>query len=273
MNRLFFSFLLVFVSANAKSFSAVFDENTEYRPFVEEGKQWTVIQADYRVYSVKTYYVAGDTIIGNYVCKRLMCKTTDYSRKTSTTELHSCLYEENGKVCYFPKSAQNTSAPIVLYNFGAIPGDTLYLGGQREDESGIICYQIWKELTLENGNEAFRGQLATIYDSNLKDVDENSNLDLFEWYEVIGSVFHPFEKTFFNNYMGGPKYWLYQCKVGEKLLYSNTKGIEIDDVSNIAITENRPSDVNTFYNINGQKILQPVSKGVYIKNNQKYICK
>ena len=29
---------------------------TEYRPFVEDGKQWIVLSADYRIYYTKTYY-------------------------------------------------------------------------------------------------------------------------------------------------------------------------------------------------------------------------
>ena len=126
---------------------------------------------------------------------------------------------------------------------------------------------------MESGSEIFRGQLATIYDSNLNDVDEYSQLNLFEWYEVIGSVFHPFEKTYFNMYMGGPNYWLYECKVGDTLLYSNTRGIEIDDASRVTNIENKSFNVNSYYNINGQKIFQPSSKGIYIISGQKVVCK
>ena len=275
MNKLllFVLFLSIVVCANAMTIGVVKEKKSEHRPFIEDGKQWTVIQADYRVYCVKTYYIDGDTIIGEQICKRLLCKTTDYESNKSETKLHFCIFEMNGEVCYFPNSADSNSTPIILYDFYAAPGDTLSLGGQREDEREVNCYQVWKELTLESGDETFRGQLATIYDENLKDVDVDSQLNLYEWYEVIGSVFHPFEKTYFNMYMGGPKTWLYECKVGDVLLYSNTKGIEIDDVSNITIIDNKSSNVNTHYNINGQITLQPISKGIYIKNNQKFICK
>ncbi len=275
MNRriLLISFLLIFVCADAMTIGVVKEEKSEYRPFVEDGKQWTVVQADYRVYSVKTYYIDGDTIIGEQICKRLMCKTTDYESNKTETALHFCIFEKNGKVCYFPNSDESNSPPIVLYDFYAAPGDTLSLGGQREDEREVNCYQVWKELTYESDDKMFRGQLATIYDSNLKEVDVDSQLNLYEWYEVIGSVFHPFEKTYFNMYMGGPKYWLYECKVGDVLLFSNTRGIEIDNVSNITIIANSSSNVDTYYNINGQKTLQPLSKGIYIKNRQKFICK
>ncbi len=258
-----------------EAYSSGNDSGIEHRPFIEERKQWTVISADFRVYWVKTYYISSDTIIGDYACKKLMCRTMDYLGNESVTELHFCIFEEDGKVCYFPLAAEDGSAPIVLYDFRASPGDTLSLGGHRENENEMKCYQVWKELTLENGNEKFLGQLATIYDSTLSDVNENSRLNLYEWYEGIGSIFHPFEKTFFNLYMGGVGCWLYECKVADHIIYSNKRGLEIDFIDDIKTALSPESSTPTFgiSDLQGRQLQDKPERGVYIQDGRKVVIK
>ncbi len=202
-----------------------------YHPFIEDDKQWTVISADYNIYWTKKYFIDGDSVVGDYACKKLMCQINDYTTKTCDTQLHSLIFEQNAKVLYFPANAKSLTQPIMLYDFSATKGDKVLLGGLRENIYGVKCYQIWKELVLIHENKVFRGQLATECDETLAYVDEDSDLQLYEWYEGVGSIFHPFEKTYFNKNMGGAQCWLYECSVKDNVIYSNTMGITLNNAN------------------------------------------
>ena len=42
---------------------------TEYRPFIEDDKEWMILSANFgRHWYTKTYYFGGDTIVGNQSC-------------------------------------------------------------------------------------------------------------------------------------------------------------------------------------------------------------
>lgn len=210
----------------AEGMDSIVHIDNEYagRHFIEDGKQWMVIWATSRIFLTKRYFIDGDTLVDNRLCKKLMLEEKDYEEKTSKKGLHMVVYEDNGKVFYYPSEASSSTNPVLLYDFNACPGDTLSLGG---DNTNLVCYQIWNTLSLENGDECFRGQLATVYDENLSEVDEDSELPLYQWYEGIGSVFDPLMKIPQNNYMSGPIYWLYDCSVNGKVIYSRTMGFKL----------------------------------------------
>lgn len=245
------------------------DNNYAGRHFIESGKEWMVVCATYEIFWSQRFFIDGDTLVGNRLCKKLMCEETDYENKESKTGLHMVVFEENGKVFYYPSEASSITDPILLYDFTAEPGDTLSLGGQLEDDKSVACYQIWGNLSMEYGDECFHGQLASIYNDSIRDVDVDSMLPLFQWYEGIGSVFHPFVKTQHNNHMSGPLYWLYECKVNGKVIYSRTMGLTLDVISP---NNNRTVMERTnYYSIEGKKLSMPPLKGIYIKDGRKHL--
>ena len=219
----------------------------EYRPFVENGKQWLVVCATHEVFWTKKYYIAEDTMIDNRTCKKLMCRTVDYEKGTDVTELFSMVFEEGKKVYYY--NVESTIfKPILLYDFGANVDDVVLLGGQRENTSEQVSYLIQEPLVLENNGECFRGMQASLKDEEPINIDGEKVYSLFQWYEGIGSIFEPFEKTTWNKYMSGPLYRLYECRVNDDIIYSKTMGLILanDLVNNVSNTS-----VNKVFN-NGQ---------------------
>ena len=261
---LFLSFLFFINIVPAK---AVGNEERVYQPFVENNKQWLVVCATSQIYWTKRYYITEDTIVNNHTCKKLYCQTMDYTEKTDITELYSIIYEENGKVYYYPPETNPETKPIKLYDFSANSGDIVLLGGQSGNPNDEEYYQICKTISLENNNVTFQGQLAVLYNGEAVNIDDPS-APLFQWYESIGSVFNPFEKIQHNDHMSGPGYWLYECAVKGKVVYSNTFGLMLSDISSITQEKSR----DTYYTIDGVKLAAPASHGIYLKNKTKIVA-
>lgn len=255
------SFLFIIYIVPAK---AIGNEEHAYQPFVENGKQWLVVCATSQIYWMKRYYITEDTTVNNRTCKKLYCQTIDYTEGTDITELYSIIYEENGKVYYYPKETNPETKPIMLYDFSASSGDVVLLGGQSGNPNDEVYYQICKTISLENNNVTFQGQLAVLYNGEAVNIDDPS-APLFQWYESFGSIFNPFEKIMHNDYMSGPVYWLYECTIKGKVVYSNTRGLIFSDISSVTHDKSR----DTYYTIDGVKLAAPPSHGVYLKNKTK----
>lgn len=288
MNKYFYFILFVIVSvisSDIKAEERVFNngDDAHYRPFIEEGKQWVVIlSSDYKqIYKVATFFFDGDTVIDSHSCKRLMCRNADYSEQKEYTYLYMYIYEEGKKVFYYPCDYSNLPCnPIKLYDFEAKPGDYVILGGYSEEPRKTERFQIWKSVELNtywsdigsyNEGEVFKGQMATVYDESLQDVDENSQLPLYDWYEGIGSVFHPFEKIAKNKYMGGLSKWLYECKVGDKVIYSYHRGYILANNIDYATYVNQ-EDYN-YYSLDGKLLPHKPLKGIFVINGKKVMMK
>lgn len=210
----------------------------EYRSFIEPNKQWIVIEAYYWIDSIawtKKYFIDGDTLVGTKLCQKLMLCTKNYAKETIQTEFLMSVYEDNRKVFCYPSGSKETDSPILLYDFTAIPGDTVLLGGLK----GNLCqekkFRIWETVFLENQGNRFNGLLATNCEDSV--IVENRyelySFPLYVWYERIGSIIHPFEQTM---NMSSSYLWLYECKVGEEVIYSHNKGIMINDTEETSIS-------------------------------------
>ena len=124
----------------------------------------------------------------------------------------------------------------MLYDFGAEIGDTISLGGQRNDNYAQISYEIVDTLTLENQGECFRG-LQCIPSENEPDfiMDGDSIYSYLYYYESIGSIFDPFEKGLWNaEHMTGRISWLYECRVNNDVIYLNTRSGTMLSVENVS---------------------------------------
>ena len=211
-------------------------DSIEYRPFIEDGKEWLVVAATNEVFWTKKYYIAEDTTVNNQLCKKLMYHFVDYVRDTTYTNLLYCIFEEDKKVYYYPSDITHLTQPILLYDFGAEIGDTISLGGQPNDNYAQISYEIVDTLTLENQGECFRG-LQCIPSENEPDfiMDGDSIYSYLYYYESIGSIFDPFEKGLWNaEHMTGRISWLYECRVNNDVIYLDTRSGTMLSVENVS---------------------------------------
>ena len=237
---------------------------TEYRPFVEDGKQWIVLSADYRIYYTKTYYIDGDTVVGTQPCKKLMLHYKHYQNGTEYTSLYCCIYEEDKKVFYFPADVVLPASPILLYDFNVTSGDTISLGGQRDDIHSVVCYRVWQDYQQGIKDDVFHVLLATENDPSITYADQRSVLPLYKWYERIGSRIHPFVKKPWNRKMGGMLEYLYECRVNDNVIYFDRHGgPTLPD--NIDIFKEDFSTSKFRYTIDGKRISGKPAHGIYIE--------
>ena len=218
---------LIFIAILCNSFCDA--QGREYVPFIEESKHWTVAySALWFIHRMEDYYIDGDTIVDSRPYKKLMCRSVDYMEDKDTTFLYFFVFEENRRVYYCPVTSATGHTPIILYDFSATTGDTLSLGGQLSDRDEMVCYKIWKSLTYEGDAESvFHGQLATSADIDSFDVDEDFYTPIFKWYECVGSFLHPFVKIGDNREWSGQSCWLYECRINDRLIYSNNRNMSV----------------------------------------------
>ena len=221
-----FAVMITLLIANGSKCYAMGDNDTPYRPFVEDGKSW-VVTFSYAhgwlaPYRVECYYIDGDTLAGSQPCKKLMLRTNDLENKSVTTSLDRLIYEVDKKVyCYPTIDGTIQDRPVLLYDFSANPGDTLSLGGIYDAEVSVTrCFQILDTPQLNWHGDSFNGQQATYYDPELttNNVFETPSSALFCWYESIGSGYDPFTKFLYN--CVGVKS-LRDCRVGDRVIYTN----------------------------------------------------
>ena len=217
-----FAAMLSFAAVNFCTCYAMTDNDTSYRPFVEDGKSWVVISSYWYPVMAERYYIDGDTVIGSQQCKKLMLYVNNIKDNVRTTRLDRLIYEKDKKVYCYPAGDDSIiNQPVLLYDFSAGPGDTLSLVGIDDAEmSETRIFQIWETPKLNWQGESFSGQLATYYNPELTEQDvETANCPLFCWYESIGSTFHPFTKLRID-WVGIPEL-LRDCRVGNRVIYAN----------------------------------------------------
>lgn len=206
--------------------------STTYRPFVEDGKSWVITSSVCHgwmpVFQVDTYYIDGDTIVDGQLCKRLMLRVNNYVNQTISNTLNKLIFEQGQKVFCYPLDDNGIASQdsVLLYDFGAEPHDTISLNGFNSfPDSFTKCFQIWDSIQLENNGKLFFGQLATIYNPDLTESEVHNNYDypLYHWFQAIGSTHHPFIKTAWNKNYTGMLYLLRDCRIGNRIIYTNWK--------------------------------------------------
>ena len=108
-------------------------QESEYLPVLTEGKLWEVatINRDYPTDTTSFYNitVAGDTLVNNYMCKKIMI-VPKYNQGDVMTAI---AYEENGKVCTVTKNGDME----LLFDIGFHLYDLVDMGYVAEED--VIC--------------------------------------------------------------------------------------------------------------------------------------
>ena len=279
-------FLLLTCSFVTRSEASDIDESElermDYRPFVEDGKQWVVASTSYPMQWVEWYYIGSDTIIGIQPCKKLLRRTWNYQTDKAVWDMYAYIFETERRVYYYPAESVVPSEPILLYDFNATGGDTLTLGGQRSDIGDSCSYRVWRRIIWDYTfgdvyTGKYRGLLATVADSAYTEADINKEHPTttmkYRWFEGIGSEIHPFKKYAWNESLRGISSRLRECRVGDEVLYLNTVGGNLPlPVTNITISgQNGESD--RIHDLQGRRLAAPPKKGVYIENGRKRVAK
>jgi len=114
--------------------------------FLENGKRWEYSAGNINKYEY-SYYIDSDTLVGGTRCWKLYVENEDNS---GTTAYKCAIYEEAGKVCYYPKGTQD---PVVLYDFSLKAGDDIECRSRSRATVSVTpeTYTIYKTDTIIAG--------------------------------------------------------------------------------------------------------------------------
>ncbi|MBQ8050468.1 MAG: hypothetical protein IJ197_02675 [Bacteroidaceae bacterium] len=239
---------------------------TDYHPFIEEGKIWYVGHYPYgdcskEPFGMSRYYFEGDTVVADVPCKRWM----------KDGKLLAPLFEKNRKV-YFFRAGEDE--PQLLYDFNVSAGERTEVtdftssAGQK-----VICY------VCEEKGGSLRNLL--LYDSiGLKEVEslkeDIGDSDEFEhmlredfsyaWTEGIGVMDSPEENVGHGGKTGNTS-CLVRVTIGDNTFYDNPHAVWTDGVDEIV--NSKWSD-KSLYDLSGRRVSDG-QRGVRIQGGKKFL--
>lgn len=190
---------------------------SDYRPFIEDGKVWTVSrslpgQEQYLSY----YYFDGDTIVGEKPCKRMMCLYGNEQGDDVTAQV-GAFYEEGKRVyCAFPGRERF----LLLYDFETAIGDTIevYAGALAQLAESIEPAEPTTLCTIVGKGtgepDSFKGRYTQVVAE--PQAFDFENFDT--WMEGVGGYQAPTENVLYH-WVGGNKNRLMLCTVGDEVLF------------------------------------------------------
>ena len=195
------------------------DDNMAYRPFVEEGKVWTVGSttgiSDGIVKMVDDYYFDGDTIIGGKACKQMWCQRyvspdhPDYAEVVRLPLLRyvGAWYEENQKVYFYD---ENQRSMRMMYDFSLGDYDIL----QFLNKDGYPPLMIGPKQT--GGIKGFKG----VYKDIMISTDLGTTIYSTTWLEGVGCIDGPTMNAYYYE-KESRETFLMSCVVGDEVIYLN----------------------------------------------------
>lgn len=250
--------------------------------FVEEGKVWeTYISEKGPLASwkgadcIKTYYIKGDTIVGNHACKKVYTfeRFLTVPTRLTPTSLYACLYEEAGRVYLI---APNSETPGLLYDFGMQVGETAtfrlvdYRNAQNAVNATLTMTDKWEGEGLVIGHQIAGRKTPVIT------LIRDNGTDLVFWVERVGDVCGPFS-TWLTTYKPQevPATWdlpsSMRCIVNGEPLYGWFENYEvgIDRIS----TGTQAVDDGAIYDLSGRRLAEAPKQGIYIQGRKKRIAR
>jgi hypothetical protein len=189
---------------NFKEIVALPEPEDDYRPFVEEGKVWTikVIANGWPTTEEWTefYYLEGDTIVNGHNAKRMLCdRVYATGSKDTYGEYVGACYEQDKKVYYSFYNGGKQFDFELLYDFTLSTDDSITM-----PDGTILAVN-----KLSGGIPGFKG---SYYDFGVKEE---------RWLEGVGSESWPW-----NNHpwwLNGNIGILLTCSVGDDVIYYNSE--------------------------------------------------
>lgn len=226
---------------NIESPTAISHPQQDYRPFVEEGKVWTLESKvqfstdDFYVDTTK-YEIKGDSLIGDVTYKKLLLDG----------KCRYLLREEGKRVYMFFYDEE-----FLLYDFGLGLGDVL-----EEKLHELGDYQVSRKFSVNASDKTLRCmELTGLAEAN----------DVNYWIEGVGGLEGPVWP--FYSTRDGAFLTLLSCEVNGEVLY------QYGDFTTTGISHIAYPASSTLYDLQGRKIEAKPGKGIYIKDGKLIINK
>ena len=252
-------------------------EASDYHPFIEEGKVWTV---SFKYPDTTIYCSFGnDTIIDGHACKEFLCSRLNlFTGKGGNRRVW--MYEEDRRVWYFWEGEETFK---LLYDFGAelYSEFTASRMGYRE----VVCTVDYigtdralgglRYLVLhDEASYLWEGMIGWI---RQRDYFPIWNGTVYRWYEGIGTLLCPVMNCMSG--LVGPECYLIKVEVGDKVLFDRGKwSTAIHDIYNENVNTSRKGQ---WYDLSGRRIGDgqwkmdngQLPRGVYIRDGKKVLVK
>ncbi|MBQ9640353.1 MAG: DUF3244 domain-containing protein [Bacteroidaceae bacterium] len=179
-----------------------------YRPFVEDGKVWTIGWLDKEanvVERIEYYYFDGDTLVNHQPCKRMMSRFSGEEQAT----YQAAFYEEARRVyALFPDSIHF----VLLYDFSKEKALVDVYAPLMSDT--VPCLITAEDMATDS--LPFKGNLFSASFSVL--VNDELTMDNALWMEGIGAGMVPFYNMCGAGDSTAYTCCLLSCKVGDEVL-------------------------------------------------------
>ena len=266
----------------------------DYRPFIEEGKEWITGRLDIdwssgsyeeTIHEISRIYFDGDTIVGDYPCKLWWKQTVDVLDSTTPAEVRliAPVFERDRQVFFF---YPGETEPRLLYDFQ-----------DYQEDKEIELYSIYDEnhkpytFTREKGVQEYNGHTFPLpirgYNTYPKGYyspkyDRSSGLSGQNWTEGVGADTSPDRNICISQ--GGQQYEWYvtsKCTLNGQMLCSLWRQ-DLTAIHDIATPEsantkslNSKSLNGHWYDLSGRQIgngqwtMDNVPRGVYVRDGKK----
>ena len=272
----------------------------DYRPFIEDGKEWITGRLDIdwssgsyeeTIHEISRIYFDGDTIVGTYPCKLWMKQTIDVldDTKPAESKLIAPVFETDRQVFFF---YPGETVPRLLYDFQ-----------DNQEKKEIELYSIYDEshkaytFTREKGKQEYNGDSFPVairgYSTYPKDFyspkyDRSSGLSSQNWTEGVGADTSPDRNICISQ--GGQQYEWYvtsKCTLNGQMLCSLWRQ-DLTAIHDIASPEsantkslNSKSLNGQWFDLSGRRLSVPSAssvpsvhpKGVYIRDGKKIVVR
>ena len=247
-------------------------EVSDYHPFIEEGKVWTM--SHYYPDMIVYCSFGNDTIIDGHECKEFLCSRLNlYTAEGGNRRVW--MYEEDRKVWYFREGEERFK---LLYDFGAelYSEFTVSRMGYKE----VVCSVDYIGTDKALGGLRYLGlhdDSSHLTDNDIEWIRQLYyfpiwNDMVYRWYEGIGTITCPVMNCMSG--LMGPECYLIKVEVGDKVIYDQGKYLTaIHDIS-ASETVNSKSSNGQWYDLSGRRLIaQPTRGGVYFKDGKKVVVK
>ena len=270
------------------SWSLYAQEETDYRPFIEEGKEWCSYENNMlcpfqklRGQFVRHDYFDGDTIVAGKRCKRwrqqfIRCGTDKLSFQFTVSA-----YEEEKKVWFF---LEGDTVQRLMFNFGAPLNNEFYIEPpdglewvitRLSEQEGYLAPEdnSWDTL-LHRSVILYLKKDSTFYQrrQRLVEVIGTGDRGGSNWVmEGIGSCSRPDMIFDYSDAFYSSK--LIYCTVGDEVLYFDERAAKYYQIplptSIVSPQTNNHKQRHQCFDLSGRRLAVPPAKGVYIQDGKK----
>lgn len=227
----------------------------EYHPMLKDGRSWKLVSPSIFMNEYDLYFtvsVAGDTLVNDIPCKKIVTKCDIPKPWDRGTYIYSCdaAYEKDGRIYAHDPWEQKFR---LLMDFNLRKGDTYDEMDRKIQDVDYVEIQGQKHRRIV----LWRGSDET--DCWIEGIGASDDL---HWIELEA---RPTGNYYYSVMIG--------CYDDDKLIFTRSDMVYIKPVPNaVEQVKAEPSGDNRTYDMAGRRILSPQKGEVYIKNGEKRVA-